>query len=466
MYTQAQQTASHTELDPLTLLPNRRALRDRLDHEIRNSQESKKLVGLLLMDLDGFKEVNHTLGHQVGDDLLQQIGARLSKAIPISNTVARVGGDEFAVVAPLLDAVEDASRVASGILKCLEDPFDLSGLTINTQASIGIALSPDHGTTADRLMQRADMAMYAAKKTKTGCAVYSAELNHNSQRRLFLMGELRRAIVQDQLFLHYQPKINLQTGQTNGVEALVRWHHPQFGVIRPNHFIPLAEKTGLVMPLTLWVIHAALRQSQIWKELGLDITIAANLSAWNLQSQELPEQIAGLLKTCCVDPGRLQLEITESAIMVDPGRALRNLKYMTNMGLKFAIDDFGTGYSSLAYLKKLPVHEIKIDKSFVLNMSTSNDDVVIVRSTIDLGHNLGLKVVAEGVESEQVMCQLATLGCDDAQGFFMSPPLSDAEVATWVMESPERLNRILTGAPLQRDTLRSFARPPRPVVSA
>ncbi len=445
MYMQPQKAANQSERDPLTLLFNRQALLDRLDQEIRIGQASERCVSLLMLDLDGFKEINHTLGHQIGDDLLRQIAARLSKAMPPSNTVARLGGDEFAVVVPSAEGPEGASEATNEILKSLENSFDLNGLAVNVQASIGIALSPDHGTTADSLMQRADIAMYAAKRTKSGSAMYAPELNHTSQRRLFLMGELRRALIQDQLFLLYQPKVDLQTGETRGVEALVRWEHPQFGVIRPNRFISLAEKTGLIMPLTLWVIHAALRQSQAWQKLGLDLTTAVNLSVWNLQSQELPEQIEGLLETCSVDPARLQLEITESAIMVDPTRVLKNLQRMSSMGLKFSIDDFGTGYSSLAYLKKLPVNEIKIDKSFVLNMPANNDDLVIVRSTIDLGHNLGLNVVAEGVESQEVMRQLALLRCDAAQGFFMSQPIPHTELARWVLESPKELRPIIAG---------------------
>ena len=443
MYREPQEAAIQSERDPLTSLLNRQALRHRLEQAIRISQAYERCVGLLMLDLDGFKEINHTLGHHIGDDLLKQIAARLSEAMPPSNPLARLGGDEFAVIVPTVEGPQGVARVANEILKSLDTSFELNGLAVNVQASIGISFSPEHGSTADSLMQRADIAMYAAKRTKSGSAIYAAELNHTSQRRLFLMGELRRALIQDQLFLLYQPKVDLRTGQTNGVEALVRWEHPQFGVIRPSRFIALAEKTGLIMPLTLWVIHAALRQIEAWQRMGLNLTTAVNLSVWNLQSQELPEQIEGLLKTCGVDPSRLQLEITESAIMVDPARVLKNLQRMNSMGLKFAIDDFGTGYSSLAYLKKLPVNEIKIDKSFVMNLLANNDDLVIVRSTIDLGHNLGLNVVAEGVESQEVMRHLASLRCDAAQGFFMSKAIHPAELARWVLESPGRLRQVI-----------------------
>ena len=443
MHLQPQHGAIQSERDPLTSLLNRQALHHRLEREIRSSHAYERRVGLLVLDLDGFKEINHTLGHQIGDDLLQQIAARLSDAIAASHPLARLGGDEFAVIVPGVEDPQEGPRIANEILKSLDNSFELNGLAVNVQASIGIALCPEHGTTADSLMQRADIAMYAAKRTKSGSALYSPELNHTSQRRLFLMGELRRALIQDQLFLLYQPNVDLRTAQTNGVEALVRWEHPQLGVIRPNRFIALAEKTGLIMPLTLWVIHAALRQIEAWQKMGLNLTTAVNLSVWNLQSQELPEQIEGLLKTCAVDPSRLQLEITESAIMVDPGRVLKNLQRMNGMGLKFSIDDFGTGYSSLAYLKKLPVSEIKIDKSFVMQMLANNDDFVIVRSTIDLGHNLGLNVVAEGVESQEVLRQLAAHGCDAAQGFFMSQAIRPAELACWVLESPQRFGQII-----------------------
>ncbi|HWP56871.1 MAG TPA: EAL domain-containing protein [Candidatus Acidoferrales bacterium] len=455
MQPKATELRRDVELDPLTSLPNRRRLRARLEQEIKASAADNKSVSLLVMDLDAFKEVNHTMGHLVGDELLQQIGQRLSSTLAPPNVLARLGGDEFAIVAPGCGA-EDAAVLAAEVLRALEEPFDLNGLRVNVQASIGIALFPDHGRSADNLMQRADMAMYAAKRAKSGYALYSSEQNHNSQRRLLLMGELRRALVQDQLFLVYQPKVNLSTGRTTGVEALIRWEHPQFGVIKPNRFIPLAEKTGLIMPLTLWVIHAALRQCHIWQQLGIEITTAVNLSAWNLQSDQLPEQLEGLLKSCAVDPSRMQLEITESAIMIDPTRALANLKRMRAMGLKFAIDDFGTGYSSLAYLKRLPVSEIKIDKSFVSNIPEDEDDVVIVRSTIDLGHNLGLEVVAEGVESHETLRQLAALKCDAAQGFFMSQPLTDTDLTSWLAESPERLRRLLAKPPRGKSSISSL----------
>jgi predicted signal transduction protein with EAL and GGDEF domain len=363
-----------------------------------------------------------------------------------SDTVAHLGGDEFAVLSPPGTGVEYASSAAVNILKTFEEPFELNELKINMQASIGIAVYPTHGTTGDMLFQRADIAMYAAKRNKTGFATYTGAQNHNSPRQLTLMGELRRAIVHDQLFLVYQPKVNLRTGKVDGVEALVRWKHPQFGNLLPVRFIPLAEQTGLIMPLTLWVLHEALRQSRAWRQLGLNLHTAVNLSVWNLQSQELPDQIAGLLRTCAVEPDSLQLEITESAIMVDPSRAMETLTRITDLGLKFSIDDFGTGYSSLAYLKRLPVNELKIDRSFVSNMASDKDDLVIVRSTIDLGHNLGLRVVAEGVENRDTVEKLAALNCDAVQGFYMSRPLSAVDLTRWLIQFGDGFkNRLAKG---------------------
>ena len=278
--------------------------------------------------------------------------------------------------------------------------------------------------------------MYIAKETRSGCAVYSAEQDQGSAQRLLLMGELRSAIIEDQLFLLYQPKIDLRTGQTIGVEALARWQHPRLGVMPPDQFIPLAERTGLIMPLTLWVLHKALRQCHAWHETGLKIRVAVNLSRQNLHAPELPDQIVGILKSCEVSPAHLDLEITESAIMADPARATEILARMKGLGLRFSLDDFGTGHSSLADLKKLPVNELKIDKSFIMNMMSDKRDVAIARLIIDLGHNLGLGVVAEGVENQETLNALAGLGCDMAQGYHISRPIPAEALTAWLLSPP------------------------------
>lgn len=415
-------------------ISSRKVFYSHLQQAVGAARRDNKPLALLMMDLDRFKEVNHTLGHRMGDLLLEQVGPRIQRALERADVLVRLGGDEFAVLLRGAASASQATGVAREIIKSLEQPFVLEGLKVDIQASIGIALFPDHGSTADALMQRADIAMYAAKANKAGYSVYASEQEQSNPQRLALMGELRQGIVHDQLFLVYQPKVDLQTGRVEGVEALVRWKHPRLGVIPPDQFIPVAEQTGLIMPLTLWVLNDALRQWHKWREAGLELNVAANLSMLNLHSRALPHQIEGLLKACNVPSGFLGLEITESSIMEDPTRAMEILKQMSDMGLQFAIDDFGTGYSSLAYLKKLPVDELKIDKSFVMNMASEEDDTVIVRSTIDLGHNLGLKVVAEGVENQETIEKLTLLGCDIAQGYHLSRPLPAAELTRWLTE--------------------------------
>jgi diguanylate cyclase (GGDEF)-like protein len=426
--------------DRLTDLPNRNLLYDRLQQAILAAHRENKLAALLIADLDRFKEINDALGHQFGDQLLHQIGPRLKATLRESDTVARLGGDEFAMLLPSVADAGAAIEVASKVLKALEDPFLIAGLNIQIEASIGIALFPEHGIDADTLFKRADVAMYMAKETRNGYALYSAENDPNSSHRITLMGELRRAIVEDQLFLLYQPKIDLKTGHVSGVEALVRWRHPQAGIRMPDNFIPPAERTGLITPLTVWVLDKALRQCHAWHQEGLNLGMAVNLSRRNLQAQELPDQIAGMLEANGVSPADLELEITESSIMANPVRAMEVLSRMTSMGLQFSLDDFGTGHSSLAYLKKLPVNTIKIDKSFVTKMVAQAEDVAIIRLIIDLGHILGLKVVAEGVEDRVTLDKLIALGCDMAQGYFICRPISAEELTRWLRSQPDPLN--------------------------
>jgi diguanylate cyclase (GGDEF)-like protein len=419
----------NANFDRLTDLPNRNLLYDRLQQAILAAQRENQSVALLTMDLDRFKEINNTLGHQSGDLLLQQIGPRLRGILRQSDTVARLGGDEFAVLLPSGTCAEHATEVARKIMKAMEHPFTIGDLQLDVEASIGIAVFPDHGTDVDTLIKRADAVMYVAKEGRSGYNLYSPEQDKSSTARLMLMGELRRAIAEDQLFLLYQPKIDLRSGRIAGVEALVRWQHPERGVIPPDQFIPLAEQTGLIAPLTECVLQKALHQCRAWRGAGIETSVAVNLSRRNLQSPELPGQISRMLKTCEVSSDALQLEITESTIMANPERAMGVLGDLKRMGLRLSLDDFGTGYSSLAYLKKLPVDEIKIDKSFVMNMHSKTDDVAIVHMIIELSHILGLKVVAEGLENQESMDRLIALGCDMAQGYYISRPVPVEEIS-------------------------------------
>jgi predicted signal transduction protein with EAL and GGDEF domain len=318
--------------------------------------------------------------------------------------------------------------------RALHEPFVLEGITLDLDASVGIALYPDHGRDVETLLQRADVAMYVAKEDRSGCELYSAARDEYSPDRLALAGELRGAIDRQELVLHYQPKADVQSGRVESVEALVRWRHPRRGLIAPDEFVPLAERTGLIRDLTHAVLDQAFCQLRLWLDEGLDLGVSVNVSARDLLNLELPETVASLLGEYRVPAERIELEVTESVILADPMRARVVLARLSAMGVQLAIDDFGSGYSSLAYLKRLPVGEIKIDRSFVINMQLDADDAVIVRSTIDLGRNLGLRVVAEGVESEAIWRELARLGCDQAQGYFLSRPIPGPELASWLHE--------------------------------
>lgn len=421
--------------DTLTDLPNRTLVLDRLNQAIHAADRENRPLALLLMDLDRFKEVNDALGHHHGDLLLKQVGPRVLSVLRESDTIARLGGDEFAVLLPATDLI-GATVGARKILEALARSFVVEGFFLDIGASIGIALFPEHGEDVDMLMRRADVAMYQAKQSGTGFAVYLLEHDRHSPRRLALMGELRHAVERQELVLHYQPKVDLKTRRTIGVEALVRWQHPEHGLIPPDQFITLAEHTGVIMPLTLWVLGEAARQGSAWRRAGMEISVAVNLSARNLHDLQLPDQIAELLRTWQLPPAGLDLEITESAIMADPLRATEILTRLRAMGIRFSIDDFGAGYSSLSYLRKLPAIELKVDKSFIIGMAANEDDAAIVHSTIDLAHNLGLRVTAEGVESQDVLTRLEAMGCDAAQGYFISRPVPAAELTRWLSASP------------------------------
>ena len=417
--------------DVLTDLPNRRQFTEVIERRLENSRSESTRGAVLLIDLDRFKEVNDTLGHQTGDALLCQIGPRIQTILAEGGVVARLGGDEFLVMVP--DVEEDeALRIGEAIADVLEPPFRLDEFNLEIQASIGIALFPDHGKSADVLIKNADIAMYFAKGRNSVIEIYNAEHDQNSRRKLSLLSELRTALGNGQVVLYYQPKLDLSTGSVIGVEALVRWHHPIFGLIPPAEFVPFAEHTGLIRPLTNFVLRTAVTQARAWLDSGIDTAVGVNLSARSLHDGAISNEITNLLSEFSLPANRLQLEITESSIMADPARAKRVLEDLDARGLHLSIDDFGTGYSSLSYLQDLPVREVKIDMSFVTNVLENPRDRVIVRSTIDLAHHLGLRSTAEGIESADAQEWLRLAGCDQGQGFYISPPMPAEEVTAWL----------------------------------
>ena len=425
----------HALHDPLTGLPNRTLLADRTDQAIGHADRDRNATALLLLDLDRFKEVNDTLGHHRGDQLLIQVAERLRAQLRQVDTVARLGGDEFAVLLPRIADARGAVAVARKLGVALAEPFMLDGLSLEVEASIGVAVYPAHGTDAVELMQHADIAMYLAKQTHVGFVLFDpATHDQHNPMRLTLLGELRRAIDQGQLLLHYQPKVDAHTGRILGVEELVRWQHPSQGLIPPSEFIPLAERTGLIGPLTDYVLDAALHQCRDWRRAGHDLSVAVNVSTRRLLDLSFPDTVAAILAAREVPAELLIIEITESAIMADPTHALQVLNRLNGMGVQIAIDDFGTGYSSMEYLKSLPVQELKVDRSFVGQMTSNDRDAVIVRSTVDLGRNLGLRVVAEGVEDGATWEQLDALGCDAIQGYHISRPVPPDELITWLQQ--------------------------------
>jgi diguanylate cyclase (GGDEF)-like protein len=428
---QAARSEHQANHDALTGLTNRTLFGALVTDALRRAPDSGPLA-VLLMDLNRFKEVNDTLGHRYGDLLLQQVGRRLQHPLRQRDVVARLGGDEFAILLTDLPHRDAAESIAERLHQTLEGAFTIEGYTLEVDASIGVARYPEDGADVDTLLQRADVAMYRAKENHLPYLTYSAEHDHHTPARLALVSDLRRAVDGEELVLWYQPKVDLQRDEVAGVEGLVRWRHPTLGLLQPNAFIETAEHTGLIKPLTFRVLDEALRQCHSWQERGLDLPVAINLSARALLDRRLPEEIELLLRKWCLGPESLKLEITESSLMADPAMALLVSGELSAQGIALAIDDFGTGYSSLAYLKQLPVREIKIDKSFVTNMTTSRSDAVIVRSTVDLGHNLGLDVVAEGVEDERSLAELRALGCNLAQGYYLSPPVPPDQLVRWI----------------------------------
>ncbi len=431
--------------DPLTDLPNRNLFHDRAQQSILSARRDGTGVALMILDLDRFKEVNDTLGHHNGDLLLQEIGGRLRDGLRESDSVARLGGDEFGLLLPRVADGGEALMLGERVRSVLRRPFTLEGVTLDLEASIGVALYPEHGTDVDLLLQRADVAMYLAKEDRSGCELYAADRDEYSPHRLALAAELRRALDEHELVLHYQPKADLADRRVVAVEALVRWQHPEHGLLGPDEFIPLAEATGVIRELTLQVLDETLRQQREWLDAGLDLRVAVNLSARDLYDLTLPATVARLLARHGVPATGLELEITESVIVSDPMRARAILNRLSEMGVVLAVDDYGTGYSSLGYLKRLPIDQMKIDRSFVMHMSEDRNDAAIVRSTVELGRNLGLKVVAEGVETADAWAHLKALGCDFAQGFYLSKPVPAADVPALVAAGGAETARIAIG---------------------
>ncbi len=417
--------------DALTGLPNRSLFGDRLRQALLAARRNQKMFGVLLLDLDRFKDINDALGHDRGDSLLQEVTARLRGVLRATDTIARLGGDEFAVLTIDAKHPDDVVATARKILAALEGPFAIADQMVETGASIGIAMYPVHGDDPSTLLRRADVAMYVAKRSGGGFAVYAPEQEAQTLRRSGLAGELRRSIPQGELVLHYQPQVTLATGAIHSVEALVRWNHPREGLMPPDRFIPMAEETGIIHPLTAWVLDSALAQLVKWLEEGLDVSVSLNVSPRNIEDHSLEEMVARALGTFKVEPQRLTLEITEGVAMA--AAAAKALHRLNEMGVRLALDDFGTGYSSLLYLMRLPVNEIKIDRSFVSALASDPDSGAIVRSAVGLGHNLGLRVVAEGLQDRAAEAVLIEAGCDAAQGFLVGRPTAEKDMTALLL---------------------------------
>jgi diguanylate cyclase (GGDEF)-like protein len=425
--------------DVLTGLGNRMMLEEQLVGHVRHSEATGERVALLLLDLDGFKAINDTLGHSVGDLLLQQVGNRLAAAVRKTDVVTRLGGDEFAVIMPGVPSAEAAAAIAAEILDELQQPADLAGTVVDVTGSVGLALSPDHSQDSRELLQFADIAMYAAKRERLGVAVYERPADRTDATQLALLGQLRRAIDEDELILHYQPKIDARTHAVSGVEALVRWQHPQRGLLGPGVFVPLAEHSGLMARLTDHVIGLALKQASQWRAAGRDLPVAVNVGARCVLDLGFPDAVARRLAETGLPAETLTLEITETGLIGDPQRATQILRRLRSLGVRLSLDDFGTGYSSMTHLSTLPVHEIKIDRSFVGSMHTDGNRRVIVRATITLARSLGLDVVAEGIEDDRAWTDLIAMQCTTGQGYHLGRPMPAEDLLAWLTARADAL---------------------------
>ncbi|ARZ67727.1 bifunctional diguanylate cyclase/phosphodiesterase [Streptomyces sp. HU2014] len=443
--------------DPLTGLPNRQWLLERTWTALDEAERAGSRSALVLIDLDRFRSVNDTLGHLAGDRLLLQIAERLRLALPRDAEAARLGGDEFAVLLPVADSLTSAQRVARSLVAALGSPLDLDGLTLVLEASAGVAVYPDHALDAEGLLRRADVAMYQAKRDRSGVEVYEARRDGNTPDRLGLLGDLRRALDAGDVELHYQPKVGFD-GHVEGLEALVRWVHPERGRVSPDEFIAIAESSGLMPRLTEYVLETALGQVAKWRAMGLEVPVAVNVSPRDVHTPGFAGSVAARLARHGVPPGALQLEITEHVLLEDPQRAADTLAGLTGHGVKMSLDDFGTGYSSLVHLRRLPVSELKIDRSFVARLAIDNEDAEIVRCTLDLAHSLGLLVVAEGVEDDETWERLRDLGCDAVQGWLVAAAMPPDETTAWLRLRGEsgwhrEADRVPAAQPVDRPAL-------------
>ncbi|WP_203781702.1 putative bifunctional diguanylate cyclase/phosphodiesterase [Paractinoplanes rishiriensis] len=443
---QAAQSHHDALHDGLTGLGNRTLFTEQTERAILSTDRSAAPIGLLLIDLNKFKEVNDTLGHHVGDLLLRQVADRLRTASREVDLVARLGGDEFAILLPGIDGVANATAIATRIHDALCSPVDMEGMRLEVGASIGVAVYPHHGATPDQLLQHADVAMYAAKRGRHGVIVYEAGLDRHNTAQLTLIGELRKAIERDELVLHYQPQANAHSGEICGVEALVRWRHPQRGLLGPADFISTAEENGLIEPLTYWVLNNALAQCRTWLDAGERLPMSVNVGVDCLQNDEFPAAVSESLARYAVPSEMLTLELTESAMISNPARATAVVRELGALGIRLSIDDFGTGYSSISLLQKLPVHEVKLDRTFVTRMGSDDTDGTIVRALLELGHGFHLQVVAEGIEDLDTWTTLDSLGCDVIQGFYLGKPMPAADFAPWLAR-----HRTAAGATLATD---------------
>ncbi|HEX6461357.1 MAG TPA: bifunctional diguanylate cyclase/phosphodiesterase [Thermoleophilaceae bacterium] len=427
--------------DSLTGLANRTLFRARVEQEIERARHTGATVGVLALDLDNFKDFNDTLGHREADLLLAGVADRLRGLAGPHDVVARLGSDDFGLMVADANDLSRLTELALCVRALLDEPFVIAGLRLGMSASVGIACTPDHGRDADALIRHADVAMHRAKVRRTGIDVYDAATDPYSPERLVLAGELREGITRGELVLHYQPKLSVTSGEVVGVEALVRWRHPQRGLIPPGEFIELAERTDVIGALTMNVLRMALGQLASWRRVGISLPVAVNLPAQMLLDRDLPADVASLLARFGLTADSLVLEITEGSLIHDPHRSAQILDALAGMGVRIAIDDFGTGYSSLAWLKRFPVNEIKVDRSFVTGLIEDESDAAIVRSTIELGRSLGMSVVAEGVETPDVLERLAEYGCDVAQGYLISRPVPAAQLVTWLRQRSQAASR-------------------------
>ncbi len=444
-----QQLRYQAHHDSLTGLSNSTSFIEMLEQAVRVAAGHQQALAVLMLDLDRFKDVNDTFGHHGGDLLLQQVGMRLQQVVPESSVVSRLSGDEFAILLQRANEERVQALVAT-IQRTLEEPCRIDGYPVQIDASIGGVLYPTHAKDGLTLLRRADMAMYRAKQAHEGYVLFDEAFEQHTPHRLSLVADLRHAIATGELVLYYQPKVSLRTGSVSGVEALVRWQHPSQGLIPPDEFIPLAEQTGLIKPLTHWMLEEAIGQCGTWLRAGRELGVAVNLSAWDLHDARLPERIAALLERHAVSAPLLSIELTESSVMTDTPRSLDVLAWLFTLGVSISIDDFGTGYSSLAYLKRLPVSELKIDRSFVQQLSASAADATIVQSLVELAHSFGLRVVAEGIEDRAALDMLTAFHCDLAQGYYFSRPLPVERFERWLQEA-ETLAARAAGTSVQDD---------------